>query len=113
MKYELILIRYGEIALKGKVTRRYFENALVKNIKSALKTENISHTIGREWGRIYVFTSQINESIDVLQRIFGVTSFSPSLKTTVDMGAISDFSLEAYRAVCSSHLFYHHYLLHR
>lgn len=99
MKYELILIRYGEIALKGKVTRRYFENALIKNIKSALKTENISHTIGREWGRIYVFTSQINESIDVLQRIFGVTSFSPSLKTTVGMGAISDFALDISRKI--------------
>lgn len=99
MKYELILIRYGEIALKGKVTRRYFENVLVKNIKSALKTENISHTIGREWGRIYVFTSQIDESIDVLQRIFGVTSFSPSLKTTVDMGAISDFAVDISRKI--------------
>ena len=99
MKYELILIRYGEIALKGKVTRRYFENALIKNIKSALKTENIPHTIGREWGRIYVFTSQINESIDVLQRIFGITSFSPSLKTTADMGAISDFALDISRKI--------------
>ncbi|MEA3457819.1 MAG: THUMP domain-containing protein [Candidatus Thermoplasmatota archaeon] len=99
MKYELILIRYGEIALKGKVTRRYFENALVKNIKSALKTENISHTIGREWGRIYVFTSQIKESIDVLRRIFGITSFSPSLKTTAGIGAISDFAVDISRKI--------------
>jgi thiamine biosynthesis protein ThiI len=91
VKYKIIIIRYGEIALKGKFTRRYFENALIKNIKKALKTKNIANTIGREWGRIYVYTKQINESIDVLQKIFGIISVSPSFKTTSEINDISDF----------------------
>ena len=94
MKYKLIIIRYGEIALKGKVTRRYFENVLVRNIETALKTKNITYRIGREWGRIYVYTKQINESVDVLQRIFGITSISPSIKTTAKIDDISDFVIE-------------------
>jgi len=94
VKYKLILIRYGEIALKGKATRRYFENVLVRNIKTVLKTKNITHRVKKEWGRIFVYTDQINESIDVIQRIFGITSISPSLKTTANIDDISNSVIE-------------------
>lgn len=89
MNYELIIIRYGEIALKGKETRRRFENILVSNIKNALKNQNISNTIRMEWGRIYLYTTEINEAICVLKKIFGITSISPVLQTKSDFNSIS------------------------
>jgi len=94
VKYKLIIIRYGEIALKGNTTRRHFENILVRNIKTALNTKHINHIIRKEWGRIFVYTDQTNESIDVIKRIFGITSISPSLKATANIDDISDFAIK-------------------
>ena len=89
MNYELIIIRYGEIALKGKETRKRFENILVSNIKNALKTQDISNTIRIERGRIYLFTTMINEAICSLKKIFGITSISPAVQTKSDFNSIS------------------------
>ena len=89
VKNELIIVRYGELGLKAAETRRRFENSLVNNIKNALKTKKIFFELKKEWGRIYVFTDQINESIDVLQKIFGITSISPAIKTNSKIKDIS------------------------
>ena len=90
MKHELILVRYGEIALKGKETRKRFENILVSNIKNAFNQENILNRILKERGRIYIYTNKIEESINVLKKIFGIISISPSIQTTSDINSISD-----------------------
>jgi len=93
VEYELIIVRYGEIALKGKTTRRHFENRLVSNIKNALNREQITHSIKKEWGRIYVYTNQINKSMDVLQRIFGIVSMSPTVQTQSNMSSMSNLAV--------------------
>lgn len=82
MKPELIIIRYSEIALKGKETRKQFEKTLIKNIKHAFKKEDIENEIKKEWGRIYLYTNKINEAIEILTKIFGITSISPAIRTT-------------------------------
>ena len=92
MNYELIIVRYGEIALKGKETRKRFENILVNNIKNALNSKNISNKIRNEWGRIYIYTTEIKESINVLKKIFGITSVSPATQTKIDFNSISKIS---------------------
>ena len=94
MKYELILVRYGEIALKGKETRNRFENILVNNIRNALNSKKILHKIKKERGRIYVFTDQIQDSIDILQKVFGITSVSPAVKINSDMDVMSKFAVK-------------------
>jgi thiamine biosynthesis protein ThiI len=94
VKYELILIRYAELGLKATETRNRFENTLINNIRNALKTKEISFELRRERGRIYVFTNQINKSIDVLQKIFGITSISPAVKTSSKMEAISKVAID-------------------
>ena len=88
MKYKLIIVRYGEIALKGKETRKRFENTLISNIKNALG-KNLSNKIIKEWGRIYVYATQIDQCLNVLQRIFGITSISPALQTLSNMDSMS------------------------
>ena len=93
MKFELIIVRYGEIALKGRETRNRFENILVSNIKNAFNIEKLSNKIKRERGRIYIYTTQINECIDVLRKIFGITSISPAFQTSSDMESISKLAL--------------------
>jgi len=89
VKFDLIIIRYAEIALKGKATRKRFENTLVNNIKDALKTKNIQNKLRREWGRIYIYSKEIEKSVDILQKIFGISSISPGLQTESRINEIS------------------------
>jgi len=96
MNYDVILVRYGELSLKSTYVRKYFESILVRNIKKALTLENISHSITKERGRIYLSTTEISKSIMVLSRIFGIVSFSPAVQTTSDM---EDMSMLALRLV--------------
>jgi thiamine biosynthesis protein ThiI len=93
VQYDLIIIRYGEIALKGKYTRGQFENKLVKNIKEALNTHNIKNNILRESGRIYLNCKIDRSIIRILKKIFGIKSFSPALKTKSDIDFIIKIAL--------------------
>jgi len=81
------------VSLKGKTTRRHFENCLINNIKNALNREQITHRIKKEWGRIYVYSNQINKSMDVLQKIFGIVSISPAVQTQSNMNSMSSLAV--------------------
>jgi adenylyl- and sulfurtransferase ThiI len=94
MKYDVILIRYGELSLKSSYVRNYFESTLVRNIKKALILENIPHCITKDRGRIYLSTTDITKSIIVLSRIFGIVSFSSAVQTTANMEDMSMSALQ-------------------
>ena len=93
MEYELIIVRYGEIGLKAKETRKRFENTLVNNIKNALNTKQLPCRIKKERGRIYVHTNKIDESISILQKVFGIVSVSPTIHTHSDIDSMSELSV--------------------
>lgn len=82
---ELILVRYGEISLKGK-NRADFENQLIRNIKKALPSSDVEKTSGRLIIRLS--TNQKN-AIESLKKIFGIVSVSKAVETDLDMGKIS------------------------
>ena len=74
----VLLIRYGEVHLKG-LNRPYFERKLIERIKLALS--GLNATVKREQGRIYAFGIGENDNekaIDMLARVFGIHSLSPS-----------------------------------
>ena len=72
----LLLLRYGEIALKGQ-NRTYFFRKLRQNLKRALKANNIQGRVWQEGQRIYLETEQMEEAIAAARRVFGVVSLSP------------------------------------
>ncbi|HIH61524.1 MAG TPA: tRNA 4-thiouridine(8) synthase ThiI [Methanobacteriales archaeon] len=84
MDYDLILGRYGEIALKSPQVRRRFESQLIHNIKSAFKTE--VHVKG---GRIFIYPADFEEALNRLAKIFGIVSFSPAIAMKTDKKVIS------------------------
>ena len=90
---EIILVRYGEIGLKGG-NRQFFEKALQNNIKRAL--EGLSGvSVSRERGRMYVEHSDSPaEALERIQRVFGVVSVSPTRVVLLDMEAIKARALE-------------------
>ena len=94
MKHEIIIIRYSEIALKARYTRRIFENVLINNIKNALKTKNIIYEIKKQRGRIYVYTKNIKTTLKILQKIFGIKTISPAVKTKSEINLIAENALK-------------------
>ena len=74
---ELILLRYGELALKGK-NRHMFEEALQRNVHSALK-EIAPARIERRRARMAVLLDErVEEAAQRLQSVFGLSSLSPA-----------------------------------
>ena len=88
-----ILIRYGEIALKGK-NRIQFEQQLHRNLLSAVKP--FSGEVERLHGRLIVKGPQDNltNMLTILSKIFGVVSISPVQQVKLDLDTIKKTLLE-------------------
>jgi thiamine biosynthesis protein ThiI len=84
----LILLRYGEIALKGQ-NRSLFYRKLRRNARECLKANGIQGNLWQDGQRIYVETGQVEAAIGALQRVFGLVSLSPVQETCPDLEAIS------------------------
>lgn len=90
----VLLVRYGEVHLKG-LNRPYFERKLIERIKLALS--GLNATVKREQGRIYAFGIGENDNekaIDMLTRVFGIHSLSPSYGVEKDWDTICRTALE-------------------
>ncbi len=76
---ETFLIKYAEIAIKGK-NRYLFEDALVRQIQHALAKIEGQFQVNKEQGRIYVHCQtdyDFDELIEALQKVFGIVGISP------------------------------------
>ncbi len=79
MIFHAFLIKYAEIAIKGK-NRYLFEDALVKQMKQALSRVEGDFKVTKEQGRVYVFcpeTYDFDETVEALQRVFGIVGICP------------------------------------
>ena len=79
--YKHLLVRYGELGLKGKNKIRFIQR-LTRNIKVALSGMS-GVEVRYTWGRIWVSladASQLDEATELLQKVFGIYSISPVLQ---------------------------------
>ncbi len=77
--YKAFLIKYAEIGIKGK-NRHLFEEALVRQIKYALKKGEGEFQVTRTSGRIYVEALSdfdFDETVANLQTVFGISGICP------------------------------------
>jgi thiamine biosynthesis protein ThiI len=82
---DCFIIRYGEIALKGK-NRPYFEKTLANAVRRSLRHFNVRYSkIKRVRGRILLFSDD-KKAIKALKKVFGIVSFSPadSVELSID-----------------------------
>jgi len=82
MKYKSFLIKYGEIGVKGK-NRYIFEDALMKQIRIALKDVDGKFFVSKELGRIYVDTDgdyDYEDTLDRLGKVFGIVGICPMVR---------------------------------
>ena len=79
MLFHAFLIKYAEIAIKGK-NRYLFEDALVKQMRLALESVEGDFQVIKEQGRVYVLCPEnydFDEAVEALQRVFGIVGISP------------------------------------
>ena len=82
MEFRSFLIKYAEIGTKGK-NRYLFEDALLKQMKRALKEADGHFVITKESGRIYVDAEgeyDYDEALDALKRVFGIVWICPMVQ---------------------------------
>ncbi|MFC1587148.1 tRNA uracil 4-sulfurtransferase ThiI [Planctomycetota bacterium] len=94
-KTDLVLVHYGEVALK-KGNRARFEERLVGNLCSALRMYD-GVRVQNHYGRIFIYFSQevdLAPLRGVLGKIFGATSFSPTIHIPRDLDAMMASAVE-------------------
>ncbi len=78
MKVTAFLIKYGEIAIKGK-NRFMFEDALMRQIRFAMKPVG-DFDVRKESGRMFVEGRgefDYDEAVEALQKVFGIVAICP------------------------------------
>jgi thiamine biosynthesis protein ThiI len=96
MKYDQILIRYGEITTKGK-NRNKFIDALKGNIQHKLK--KYTHlTFEKTRDRMFINLNGENhqEIMDELETVFGIHSYSLALRVNTELEEIKKGALFAF-----------------
>jgi thiamine biosynthesis protein ThiI len=88
MKPDVIIVRLGELTLKGK-NRYRFEQKLHKQIQDLLLPYT-RISIKTEFARLYIELNgeSYNEVVEAIKPIFGVTSFSPAISVEIELGAM-------------------------
>jgi len=81
----VVIVRYGELALKSTGVRNWYEKILMKNIAAMLDSRKIPYSLlRREWGRIFIETTD-PRAAGAAADVFGVVSTSPALVTEPDL----------------------------
>lgn len=90
----VVIVRYGELALKSTGVRNWYEKILMKNIAAMLDSRDIPYSqIRREWGRIFIETTDFRAA-ETAADVFGIVSTSPALTT--------EPTLESAASVCAT-----------
>ena len=82
MTFHSFLIKYGEIGIKGR-NRYLFEDALVRQMRYALKDVDGEFNVHKAQGRVYVDCEgdyDYEETVESLKRVFGIVGICPVVK---------------------------------
>jgi thiamine biosynthesis protein ThiI len=81
----VVIVRYGELALKSPGVRNWYEKILMKNIAAMLDSRGVPYSLmRREWGRIFIETTD-PRAAGAAADVFGVVSTSSALITEPDL----------------------------
>ena len=92
---DVVIVRYGELALKSPGVRNWYEKILVKNIAAMLDSRGIPYSqIRREWGRIFIESTDARAA-GAAADVFGIVSTSPAVTA-------AEPTLESAASVCAA-----------
>ncbi|MBC7086058.1 MAG: tRNA 4-thiouridine(8) synthase ThiI [Methanomethylovorans sp.] len=82
----VVIVRYGELALKSPGVRNHYEKILMRNISAMLDQCGVVYSgLTREWGRVFIHTSD-ERAVNAAANVFGVVSasFADSVDATLE-----------------------------
>ncbi|OUM97940.1 MAG: tRNA 4-thiouridine(8) synthase ThiI [Paenibacillaceae bacterium ZCTH02-B3] len=99
MTEDWIIVRFGEITVKGR-NRTRFEELMLARVKEALAAFR-RLTYDKSYGRLYIRLNgeSFDKVADRLKDVFGIVSFSPAMRTANELAAIREAALSVMRAV--------------
>jgi tRNA uracil 4-sulfurtransferase len=94
MKPDVVIVRLGELTLKGRNRHRFEKRVLQQLQPLRLQYPGVMLTL--EFGRIHI---ELNEApyeaaADILNKIFGLASYSPAIRTSLELEEIKAKALE-------------------
>lgn len=93
---ELVLVKVGEIALKG-LNRRTFEDILKKNIRRSIKSAGRFEVTSAQ-STIYVTpleeSADLDEACEKISKVFGIVAYSRACLCKKDMQSITENAFE-------------------
>ncbi len=100
--YDVIIIRFGEIALKGQ-NRPFFEKKLINHIKKACQKITTVEIIKKR-GRIFVYSQEnLQDLIEVISKIPGIVSLSPAISVGLDFEKCKKLALKLLKEEIAEH----------
>ncbi|MHC0037350.1 tRNA uracil 4-sulfurtransferase ThiI [Pseudoneobacillus sp. C159] len=94
MKYDRILVRYGELSTKGRNRNRFIDK-LKKSIRLSLRNfPTASIEADRERMYILLGDETVADIVHAMRNIFGIQSFSPAVKVEKDIQTMKDVALK-------------------
>ncbi len=93
----VLLVRFGELALKSRFVRRQLRDRLVANIQDLFAAEGIECLTRADHGRIYVDVDDVPAASAALKRVFGIVSFSTAQETSSDPKDIAEIAIRLAR----------------
>jgi len=91
VKVNSIIVRYGEISLKGK-NRIRFERLLVSDLETCLGAQNVAYNrVVLKKGRIFI---RGTKALPRLENVLGIYSYSPALEIEKNMETLRESVLQ-------------------
>ncbi len=104
----VLIVRYGEISVKGPATRSRMEKLLERNIRCALSRRGLRGKTWRESGRIYVSLEpgEEEEAAEAVSKVFGVVSVSPAVTVEFQgLGELAEKTVELFADTVKGRVF--------
>jgi thiamine biosynthesis protein ThiI len=95
VKWQGVVVRYGEIGIKSAPVRRQMQARLRQNILDTMLAEGVEGNVMDMGARLWMVGGDIEALLDVACRTFGVVSASPSLKVGSAMDQIKVAAIHA------------------
>ena len=97
MKYDHIMVRYGELSTKGK-NKKDFINTLARNIRNALRDfSNLEYIVRLDHIYIKLNDNSAEEIIEILQAVSGIHALSLVVRIDDNIENIKNTALEIIR----------------
>jgi len=84
----VLLVRFGELALKSRYVRRQLRDRLVANIQDLFASEGVECVTESDEARVYVHVNDPAKALAILGRVFGVVSISPAVEVHADLDSL-------------------------